>query len=160
MDLKSRVRWTSVERTSWKNNTRMSSSIAIWGIFNKAHLAAFPRIKKDLCRRREGPWKILGSIYYHGNTSPSKPKAIWKHTQDRKNTVQGHYSIKTYSHLWSGGWGGRYSWLTSRQFMSQLFNYLTSHSARSSILRMLSPCGHPSPMLQRRNDDGIPWMYL
>ena len=38
-----------------------------------------------------------------------------------------------------GGGGGRNSELTSRQFMSQLFNYLTSHSARTSILRMFSP---------------------
>ena len=36
----------SVERTTWKNNTQMSSSLEIWGIFNGAHLAAFPRITK------------------------------------------------------------------------------------------------------------------
>ena len=60
-----------IERTTWKNNTQMSSSLAFWGIFDRAHLAAFPRNKKDLCKRREGPWRILGSIYNHGNTFPS-----------------------------------------------------------------------------------------
>ena len=38
----------------------------------------------------------------------------------------------------SGGWGGRSSQLSSRQLMSQLFNYLTSHSTCTSISRMVS----------------------
>ena len=56
--------------------------------------------------------------------------------------------FKTYSHLWRrGGWGGD-SWCTSRQIMSQLFNYLTSHSAWSSILRMFSPWYLPTGTYQ------------
>ena len=43
--------------------------------------------------------------------------------------------------------GGRNSRLTSRQFMSQLFNYLTSHSAWTSILRMFSPWSVHTPTL-------------
>ena len=164
------LQWVStVERTMWKKNTRMSSSLEIWGIFNGVHLAAFPRITKIYVKGEMAPgeywdsmnncffWNfhkihflnlqlcICGSIYNHGNTSPSYPKAMWNNTQNRKNTVLGHYSIKTYSHLWSGGWGGRNSGLTSRQFMSQLFNYLTSHSAWTSILRMFSPWTPPLP---------------
>ena len=46
---------------------------------------------------------ICGSFYKHGNTTPSSPKAQWSHTQSRKTTVLGHFSIKTYSHLCTEG---------------------------------------------------------
>ena len=35
--------------------------------------------------------------------------------------------------------------------MSQLFNYLTSHSARSSILRMFSPCIRATIGIKKRS---------
>jgi len=49
------------------------------------------------------PFPPYGSFYQHGNTSPTSPKAHWSHTQNRKTTVLGHFSIKTYSHLCTEG---------------------------------------------------------
>jgi len=56
-----------------------------------------------------------------------------------------------------GGGGGRNSGLTSRPFMSQLFNYLTSHSTCSSILRMFSPW---VDSFRKRTAEGPNWIAL
>ena len=126
-----------------KNNTQMSSSLEIWDIFNGAHLAAFRRITK---------------IYVKGERAPGE---YWAASITMATPL--HHNLKPYEStsrtgrtwfipplkLWSGWWGGRNSGLISRQFMSQLFNYLTSHSARTSILRMFSPWDNEAGRLYR-----------
>ena len=54
-----------VERTTWENNTLMSSSLAFWGIFNGAHLAAFPRITKIYVKGEWAPGEYWPSINIH-----------------------------------------------------------------------------------------------
>ena len=87
-----------------------------------------------VCKRSEGPWRISGfhehMLFYIFMKSPplllnyvsvaasismATPlhhhlKAQWSNTKNRKTTVLGHFSIKTYSHLFTVGgegvWGG------------------------------------------------------
>ena len=51
---------------------------------------------------------MYGSILHQGNTSPSSPKAQWSHTQNRKTTILGDYSIQAYAYIfvYSGREGG------------------------------------------------------
>ena len=88
-----------VERTMWKNNTRMSSSLAFWGIFNGELLAAYPRIKKDVVKGERAPGEYWAASITMATPLHHIPIAILRHTKNRKNTVLGHNSIKTYSHL-------------------------------------------------------------
>ena len=103
-----------------------------------------------VCKRSEGPWRISGFLkHLFFSIFMKSPPLLLNYVSLAASISMAtplHHHLKLYEDTPRIGrtlfWVTtplRQSGLTSRQLMSQLFIYLTSHSAPSSILRMFSP---------------------